>query len=180
MSGLSLAELADRAMVDAIAQGVDPPYSLLVRLQSYTALRWCEAVALQRKHCHLPEGSIEVERQVVETAAGPKLRPLSRIYGWVRLDADLGLALAEHLDHHVPPGRNALVFSDSSGAPLQRSWFEEEQWWPALRRVGLGDVSWGVDSLQTARLWSWVQETQRERRERAAPAQGQASDWRRP
>jgi integrase len=174
--------LADPDTVDAIAEAVDPPYRVLVQLLRHTALRWSEAVALRRKHCHLVEGSLEVAEHLVETSSGPRFRAVGRIYGWVSLPDGLREALAEHLDRYVGTGGNALVFTNGRGGPLFRKWFEDQQWQPALRRAGLADEGWGVDTLQTARLWAWVQEAQRQRAELLAKAHGDGSSlgWRRP
>ena len=179
-SSPSHAVFADAEVVEAIARAVDPPYALLVRLLRHTALRWSEAVALQRKHCHPGEAAIDLVQYLAEYAKGPQIRPLSRICGRVHLDKALAGCLAEHLERHVGLGRCALVFSDDRGGPLLYPWFEERQWLPALRRVGLEGVGWGVDSLQTARVWSWIRETQAERAAPASSPRGDASGWRRP
>jgi hypothetical protein len=146
--------LADEETVEAIACAIDPRYRALVLLLRYTALRWNEAVALRRRWCHVQEGSIEVAEQVIETRSGPRFRSLSRECGWVSVRDGVKEALAEHLVRYVVERPNAVVFTDSLGGPLVRHSFEEAEWFPALRALGLPDEQdMGVDTLGTARLW---------------------------
>ena len=147
--------LADEETVEAIAAAIDPRYRALVLLVRYTGLRWKEATALRRRRCFVREGSIEVAEQVVETRSGPRFRSLGRDYGWVAVRDGVKDALAEHLARYVAERPDAVVFTDHLGGPLLRRSFEEEEWFPALRALGLpseeGDM--GIDTLGTARLW---------------------------
>ena len=147
--------LADEATVEALAAAIDPRYRALILLLRYTALRWNEAVALRRRRCFVREGSIEVAEQVVETRSGPRFRSLARDCGWVSVRDGVKEALAEHLARYVAERPNAVVFTDSLGGPLVRRSFEEAEWFPALRALGLpaeeGDM--GINTLGTARLW---------------------------
>ena len=147
--------LADESTVEAIACAIDPRYRALVLLLRYTALRWNEAVALRRRRCFVREGSIEVAEQVIETRSGPRFRSLSRECGWVSVRDGVKDALAEHLARYVAERPNAVVFTDSLGGPLVRRQFEEAEWFPALRGLGLPSEAddMGVDTLGTARLW---------------------------
>ena len=63
--------------------------------------------------------------------------------------------MAEHLARYVAERPNAVVFTDSLGGPLVRRHFEEAEWFPALRALGLPCEAddMGVDTLGTARLW---------------------------
>ena len=182
MTAVGRIELVDPAMVDAISGAMAPKFRPLPQVLRHTALRYPEAVALRRRHCHVLEGSLEVVEYLAETSSGPRFRPLLQICSWVAVRDRLREMLIEHLERYVAPERNALVFTDDHGGPVLRSWFEREQWWPALRRAGLGDVSWGVDTLATARLWEWQMQTQRQRAELASGGHGDAaaSGWRRP
>ena len=145
--------LADEETVEAIACAIDPRFRALVLLLRYTALRWNEAVALRRRRCFVREGSIEVAEQVMETRSGPRFRWLSRECGWVSVRDDVKDALAEHLARYVAERPEAVVFTDRLGGPLVRRQFEEAEWLPALRAVGLPTEEMGIDTLGTARLW---------------------------
>ena len=145
--------LADEETVEAIACAIDPRFRALVLLLRYTALRWNEAAALRRRRCFVREGSIEVAEQVVETRSGPRFRSLARDCGWVSVRDRVKEALAEHLARYVDDRPNAVVFTDSLGGPLVRRQFEEAEWLPALRAVGLPTEEMGIDMLGTARLW---------------------------
>jgi hypothetical protein len=145
--------LADEETVESIACAIDPRYRALVLLLRYTALRWNEAVALRRRRCYVAEGSIEVVEQVIETRSGPRFRSLSRECGWVSVRDGVKEALAEHLARYVAERPNAVVFTDHLGGPLVRRQFEEAEWLPALRAVGLPTEEMGVDTLGSARLW---------------------------
>jgi hypothetical protein len=145
--------LADEETVEAIAAAIDPRFRALVLLLRYTALRWNEAVALRRRRCYVVEGSIEVVEQVVETRSEPRFRSLRRDCGWVSVRDGVKEALAEHLARYVAERPNAVVFTDHLGGPLVRDQFEEAEWLPALRAVGLLMEEMGIDTLGTARLW---------------------------
>src|SRR5207302_3528026 len=150
--------LADESTVEAIACAIDPRFRALVLLLRYTALRWNEAVALRRCRCFVREGSIEVAEQVVETRSGPRFRSLSRDCGWVSVRDGVKEALAEHLARYVAERPDAVVFTDHLGGPLVRRSFEEAEWFPALRTVGLPTEEIGIDTLGTARLWRDIQQ----------------------
>jgi hypothetical protein len=145
--------LADDETVEAIACAIDPRFRALVLLLRYTALRWNEAVALRRRRCFVREGSIEVAEQVIETRSGPRFRSLSRDCGWVSVRDGVKDALAEHLARYVAERPEAVVFTDRLGGPLVRDQFEEAEWFPALRAVGLPCDDMGIDTLGSARLW---------------------------
>ena len=145
--------LADDETVEAIAAAIDPRFRALVLLLRYTALRWNEAVALRRRRCFVREGSIEVAEQVVETRSGPRFRSLRRDCGWVSVRDGVKEALAEHLARYVAERPEVVVFTDHLGGPLVRHQFEEAEWLPALRAVGLPTEEMGIDTLGTARLW---------------------------
>jgi hypothetical protein len=149
--------LADEATVEALAAAIDPRYRALILLLRYTALQWNEAVALRRRRCFVREGSIEVAEQIVETRSGPRFRSLPRICGWVSVRDGVRDALAEHLARYVEDRPNAVVFTDNRGGPLVRRYFEEAEWSPALRALGLADDI-RIHALGTARLWLDVQE----------------------
>jgi hypothetical protein len=147
--------LADEETVEAIACAIDPRFRALILLLRYTALRWNEAVALRRRRCFVQEGSIEVAEHIVETRSGPRFRFLSRDSGWVSIREGVKEGLAEHLARYVGERPSAVVFTDALGGPLVRRSFEEAEWFPALRALGLpfeeGDM--GVGTLGTGRLW---------------------------
>ncbi|HYR63256.1 MAG TPA: hypothetical protein VET24_11585 [Actinomycetota bacterium] len=150
--------LADEATMEALASVIDPRYRALLILLRFTALRWAEAVALRRRRCFVREGSIEVAEHVVETRSGPRFRSLARDCGWVAVRDGVKDALAEHLARYVAEGPDAVVFTDSRGGPLVRRHFEEAEWLPALRALGLPDVEMGIDTLGSARLWGDIRE----------------------
>jgi hypothetical protein len=155
--------LADEDTVEALARAVPARFYALVLLLRYTGLRWDEAVALRRRRCYVLEGSIEVAERAVVTASGVKFRPLTRDYGWVSVRDGLKDALAAHLACFVPKDRNALVFSEESGAPLVRRAFEQDVWRPALAAVGLLEADHRIEALGTARLWEWMHEATAQR-----------------
>ena len=60
-------------------------------------------------------------------------------------------ALAEHLARYVAERPNAVVFTDSLGGPLVRRSFEEAEWFPALRALGLPSEAEDMGSTRLAR-----------------------------
>lgn len=150
--------LADADTVEAIAAAIDPRYRALVLLLRFSAIRWAEAAALRRRRCHVASGSIEVVEHVVETRSGPRFKALPGIEGWVEVRDGVREALAEHLARYVPESPTAVVFTDGRGGPLLRRHFEETEWLPALRALGIPDDDMGIDTLGSARLWCDIQE----------------------
>ena len=51
-----------------------------------------------------------------------------------------------------------MVLGSHLGGPLVRRQFEEAEWFPALRTVGLPTEEIGIDTLGTARLWRDIQQ----------------------
>ena len=123
----------------AIAEAVPDRYQVLILVAGFGGLRWGELVGLRRRHVDLPGARLHVVEQAAEVAGkvivGPPKTDAGRRV--VTLPAVAVEALAEHLDRHVLPGSDALVFTSSAGTYILRSNFSRWTWRPVVRRLGL-------------------------------------------
>nr|WP_281371667.1 site-specific integrase [Petropleomorpha daqingensis] len=97
-------------------------YRALVLVLAFGGLRFGEATALRRSDV-LPGGRVRVERSVRRVggqwvSGEPKTDAGHRT---VTLPAGVAAALEDHLEKHVRPSPDALLFSTSSGGYLARS-----------------------------------------------------------
>lgn len=125
---LTKAEAA--AIIDAAAEHYQP----LVTFLFGTGLRWSEATALQARHIDLDKGTVRVQRAWKRVPGGweigpPKSRKANRT---VNPAVDALVAVAPIL--RKP---SDLVFTTTTGKPVQHSNFYNRIWVPACERAGL-------------------------------------------
>jgi integrase len=126
--------------VYALADAVGARYRLLVLLACFCGLRWGELAALRRRDIDLEAATVRVRCQLVEvsgqplTFAQPKSDAGRRV---VIIPPMILLDARDHLDTHVAPGADALVFASPAGALLRHSNFRRRVWLPALAAAGL-------------------------------------------
>jgi integrase len=106
-------------------------YRALLLVLAFGGLRFGETTALQRSDV-LPAGRLRVERSVRRVGGRwvigePKTDAGHRT---VTLPAAIAAVLEEHLEKHVAPSPDALLFSTSSGGYLARS-----NWTSTFRRA---------------------------------------------
>jgi integrase len=110
----------------AIADAIEPEYRALVLVGAFASLRFGEAVGLRRRSVDLLYKTIVITDQAVELADGstvfgpPKTAAGRRK---VAIPDSVFTAIEYHLDIHVGPDPEALLFSASNGAPLRRTKF---------------------------------------------------------
>lgn len=131
------------AQVYALADAAGPRYRLLVLLACFCGLRWGELAALRRRDIDINAGTVRVSRQLTEVngrslAFGPpKTDAGSRT---VVIPSLILPDVRDHLDSHVEPEAEALVFASPSGMPLRHSNFRNRVWLPALAAAGLTGI----------------------------------------
>lgn len=128
--------------VARIVEAIDPKYALLVELAAYRGLRFGELAGLRRRRIDLLHGTIAIEENAVELAAGrvefgkPKTATGQRV---VALDPDLVRMVAAHLDAHVPADPDALLFTSPEGHPLRRTKIRH-RWLVACKVAGVSGL----------------------------------------
>jgi integrase len=115
------------AMPDQVAKitaAMDAEYRAMVLLAAYGSLRFGELAGLRRNRIDVLHRVIQVEESAVELADGrvifgpPKSAAGRRT---VAIPADLMAVIEGHLNDHVAPEPNALLFTSPEGHPLRRS-----------------------------------------------------------
>jgi hypothetical protein len=115
------AEYFDPEIVERIASSMREPYDLLVRLLGTLGPRFGEAAALRRRCVNLLARRLTIEESLGEVSGrlifGPtKTHAMRKI----PVTPSLAAALEEHLEEHVRPEHDALVFtSPRGGLPLR-------------------------------------------------------------
>jgi integrase len=125
------------AEVERLADAIDPPYGLLVRLAAYTGLRAGEIVALRIKRLDLLRGMVRVVESASEVGGrlliGPTKTYANRTVRLPRfLRDELAASLAERRSD-----LDAFLFTAARGGPLRHNNFYQRRFCPALRRAGL-------------------------------------------
>lgn len=122
-----------------IAAVVPDRYRLLVLLACFSSLRWGEVAALARRHVDPEQGTVTVERTVVELVTGklvfgpPKSEASARM---VTVPAALLPDVEDHLTAYVGEGPDALLFVGPKGGLLRRSNFQD-YWRKAVAEAGV-------------------------------------------
>lgn len=105
--------------IAAIADAVPARYKAAVWVAAFSAVRFGELFALQRKHFDPVTKKIRVERAVQTTGAGRVFGPPKSVAGSRSVTIEepaLGHLLA-HLEDFSPPGPDALIFGTAGGRP---------------------------------------------------------------
>ncbi|WP_329547866.1 tyrosine-type recombinase/integrase [Streptomyces sp. NBC_01356] len=125
-----------------LADAVPPHCRVLVLLAAFTALRFGELAALQRRDIDLEARTVSVRRSYAETRADGLTVKAPKSAAGVRtvaFPASLVPELAHHLAEYASAGRTGLVFVGARGGVLRRNNFRRI-WLRALDTTGLGDV----------------------------------------
>jgi integrase len=141
--------------VFTIANAMPARYRLLVLLACFNSLRWGELAALARQHVDTAEGTVLVDRAVVELPTGalmfgpPKSAASVRV---VTVPLVLVPDVVRHLAEYTGPGSDALLFVGPLGGPLRRSNFQEH-WRKATVEAGIPDLHFH-DLRHTGNTWA--------------------------
>ncbi len=103
-----------------LVEATPAAYQAMILLASWCALRFGELTELRRKDIHLDTGVIHVERGVVRAGGGFQVTTPKSDAGVrdVHVPPHLLPGLQDHLDRHVEPGRDALLFPAAHGGHL--------------------------------------------------------------
>ena len=114
-------------------------YRVLVLLAAFGSLRWGELAALRRYDVDADQGTVRVERSLMELRGGYLFGPPKSAAGKrvVVIPAVIGPALAHHLATFTASQPDALVFTTPVGTPLRDGNFRRRVWLPALSKAGL-------------------------------------------
>ncbi len=127
--------------VEALAGAMPEHLRAMVVLAAYCGLRFGELTELRRGDVR--DGRLHVDRAVVRVGGGFLVGPPKSEAGVraVAVPPRLQPLLEEHLDRHVDPGSDALLFPARRGGHLApASLFRH--WYPARDAVGLPDLRW--------------------------------------
>ncbi|GHA67105.1 putative prophage phiRv2 integrase [Streptomyces tauricus] len=125
-----------------LAEAVPPHCRVLILLAAFTALRFGELAALQRRDIDLEARTVSVRRAYAETRTDGLTVKAPKSAAGVRtvaFPASLVEELAHHLAEYASAGRTGLVFVGARGGVLRRNNFRRI-WLRALDSTGLGDV----------------------------------------
>jgi integrase len=126
--------------VYALADAVPPRYRAMILLAGLGGLRTGELLALTRADLDVQQHTVSVRRQRVRLDSGevriapPKTRAGRRT---IALPEALVEELERHLATFVEPEADALVFTGTAGAGLDRTNFRQRVWLPATKQLGL-------------------------------------------
>jgi integrase len=120
------------AQVEALADAIEPPYGVLVRVAAYTGLRPCEYVALKVGRLDLLRGTARVAEAAPEVAGhlewgGVKTHEARTVRLPRSVAEELGVYLADR-----PHGPADLVFTAPRGGPVRSSKFVPVRFKPAI------------------------------------------------
>lgn len=129
--------------VFALADRMPARFRALVLAAAFSGLRWGELIALRRRDIDLDQPAVRVPRKFAQLNSGAVVEGPTKSAAGVRTVAlpDLILTdLRRHMDQHVRPGSDALVFVGEKGAVLKRgNWRRSVKWTKAVDEAGLPD-----------------------------------------
>lgn len=111
-------------------------------LAAFAGLRKGEALGLRRRDVDLANATIRVEHALQEVAGVGAILTEPKTSGsrrTVSLPAHLVEILANHLQLHVGPGPDAMLFTNSQGRPIRSSVWQPA-WGGARKAAGLDDI----------------------------------------
>lgn len=123
-----------------LADAAGDRYRALILLACFAGLRWGELAALRRADLDIGSGLLHVRRQLVEVAGRPPFFADVKSDAGRRTVAIPPVILADltgHLDRHVAPEADALLFTSPTGKALRHGNFRRRNWLPALAAVRL-------------------------------------------
>lgn len=129
--------------VERLIEEVPEQYKALVLVGAYAGLRWGEAAGLTRASVDVLRSRIIVTSTAVEVRGKVALGnepKTTRSKRTVPVARSVMRRLNEHLARFVAAEADALVFVGPRGGPLFRS-FGRQVWHPAVKRAGLGAVT---------------------------------------
>jgi len=134
------------AQVEALADAIEPPYGVLVRVAAYTGLRPCEYVALRVGRLDLLRGTARVAEAAPEVAGhlewgGVKTHEARTVRLPRSVAEELGVYLADR-----PHGPADLVFTAPRGGPVRSSKFVPVRFKPAITAANQAIGELGPDS----------------------------------
>jgi integrase len=121
------------ADVERIANVMEEPYNLLVRVPGTLGLRFGEAAALRRRSVDLLRRRLLIEESLTEVGT-ELIFGTTKTHAVRRVPLTPGLAtgMAAYLERGVPSDPGALLFPAPDGGPLRHSNFYHRRWQPAL------------------------------------------------
>jgi integrase len=128
------------AQVYSLADAAGSRYRALVLLACFCGLRWSELAALRRSDIDIDGGTVRVARQLTEVNGQPPAFRSPKTDAGNRTVVTPSLILSDirdHLNSHVKPEPEALVFASPSGMLLRHGNFRGRVWLPALAATGL-------------------------------------------
>jgi integrase len=160
---LEVSELAALAASDKMADR----YRMLVSLAAWCGLRWGEVIELRRRDVGPGCEMLSVARAVTHRGECAISTPKSGKSRNVVVPPHIRAALKHHLDTHVKPDDEALLFTAARGkcGHLDDTWFARRYYKPALAAIGregvhLHDLRHFAGTM-TARVGGTMAETMR-------------------
>lgn len=134
-------EPASIAELDTIVASLPDRLRLMVLLATWCAMRYGEIAELRRKDISVPASQVRIARSVSFLPGGTKVGPPKTKAGTrrVAIPPHIMDTVQHHLEAHVLPGANALLFPSDAGAHLHESVLYRH-WDRARRAAGRPDL----------------------------------------
>lgn len=126
--------------IEALVAEVPDEWKAFALIAAYGGLRFGEICGLRVDHVNFLRRNVRVEQAIVEVRGKHHFGPPKSGAGRV---VSLPTFVVESISEHVrlwPPGKDGLIFTESTGEPVWRSNFRKRVWLPALRRSGIGKL----------------------------------------
>ena len=151
-------EPATQAEVRALVEAMPERLRLMPLLAAWCGLRFGEAVELRRGDIDLAGGRLSVSRGLVRVAGTNVVGTPKSAAGirWVAIPPHMVPAVSEHLDAHVRPQRDALLFPHSADEPARHfthGWYYKQFHMPAREAAGRPDLRFH-DLRHTGATWA--------------------------
>ncbi len=126
--------------VVTLADVIGDRYRTMILFAVDTGMRWSEIVGLRCQKLDLVNRKVRVTEQLVRLEDGRFVRREPKTAAGTRsisISPHIAELVAEHIDAYSDSGKDALVFTNGSGAPISSSSFLTHHFGPARKAVGL-------------------------------------------
>ncbi len=131
-------QVMTREQARAIVAAAPTPYAALLEVLAWCGLRLGEAFALRRRSVDLDASRLTISESLSDASGSLSFgTPKNHQRRTMAFDEGLRQVLHAHLEAHVGPEPDALLFTGRTGQPLRASSFYRYTWSPALRGAGV-------------------------------------------
>ena len=140
--------------VHTLGQVIEPEWRAFVLLGAYGGLRLGEQLGLRRRRVDLLRRRVEVAETLSNVKGATVLGPPKTRAG--HRSVPIPAVVASALEAHMDGDRDAFVFTNRDGGPVDPNLFRRRAWTRAIRDAGLEDPQPRIHDLRHTAVALWI------------------------